>query len=194
MVERVATTIVKPSPDSKLGIILETTTGSGKIEIVSVVAGSPTEAAGLRAGDVVVEIAGRPAPPTAKECTALLKEAVGECAVTVERKYEVNERSFLGKYECTSCKCCTVEITEHLFGCGFYCAYYKCGPVGGCCLTVMDCTSCDEPVLLGEPCHVMAIKDNDTIVDFCCFKETRVAPSAGGGPATVTPSAQQMER
>ena len=85
MVERVATTIVKPSPDSKLGIVLETTTGSGKIEIVSVVAGSPTEAAGLRTGDVVVEIAGRPAPPTAKECTALLKEAVGECAVIVER-------------------------------------------------------------------------------------------------------------
>ena len=86
MVERVATTIVKPSPDSKLGIVLETTTGSGKIEIVSAAAGSPTEAAGLRAGDVVVEIAGRPAPPTAKECTALLKAAVGECAVTVERK------------------------------------------------------------------------------------------------------------
>ena len=86
MVERVATTIVKPSPDWKLGITLETTTGSGKIEIVSAAAGSPTEAAGLRAGDVVVEIAGRPAPPTAKECTALLKEAVGECAVTVERK------------------------------------------------------------------------------------------------------------
>ena len=55
-------------------------------EIASVAAGSPTEAAGLRAGDIVVEIAGRPAPPTAKECTALLKEAVGECAVTVERK------------------------------------------------------------------------------------------------------------
>ena len=86
MVERVATTIVKPSPDWKLGITLETVTGSGKIEIVSAAAGSPTEAAGLRAGDVVVEIAGRPAPPTAKECTALLKEAVGECAVTVERK------------------------------------------------------------------------------------------------------------
>ena len=58
MVERVATTIVKPSPDWKLGITLETVTGSGKIEIVSAAAGSPTEAAGLRAGDVVVEIAG----------------------------------------------------------------------------------------------------------------------------------------
>ena len=85
-VDRIATTLVKPKPDSKLGISLETYSGSGKIEIASVAAGSPTEAAGLRAGDIVVEIAGRPAPPTAKECTALLKEAVGECAVTVERK------------------------------------------------------------------------------------------------------------
>ena len=176
MVERVATTIVKPSPDWKLGITLETVTGSGKIEIVSAAAGSPTEAAGLRAGDVVVEIAGRPAPPTAKECTALLKEAVGECAVTVERMYRPLEGSFLGKYECTGCKCCTVEIKEHLFlaSCGFYCAYYKCGPVGGCCLSVMDCTSCEDPVLLGEPCHAMAINDNDTIIDYCCFEEKRV--------------------
>ena len=85
-VDRIATKLVKPNPDSKLGISLETVTGSGKIEVASVAAGSPTEAAGLRAGDIVVEIAGRPAPPTAKECTALLKEAVGECAVTVERK------------------------------------------------------------------------------------------------------------
>ena len=85
-VDRIATTLVKPKPDSKLGISLETYAGSGKIEVASVAAGSPTEAAGLRAGDIVVEIAGRPAPPTAKECTALLKEAVAECAVTVERK------------------------------------------------------------------------------------------------------------
>ncbi len=108
----------------------------------------------------------------------------------------MSEPPFLGKYECTGCKCCTVEIKEHLFlaSCGFYCAYYKCGPVGGCCLSVMDCTSCEEPVLLGEPCHAMTIKDNDTIIDYCCFEEKRVAPPAGGGPATVTPAAQQMER
>ena len=88
----------------------------------------------------------------------------------------MSEAPFLGKYECTGCKCCTVEIKEHLFlaSCGFYCAYYKCGPVGGCCLSVMDCTSCEEPVLLGEPCHAMAIKDNDTIIDYCCFEEKRV--------------------
>ena len=85
-VDRIASTLVKPKPDSKLGISLETYAGSGKIEVASVAAGSPTEAAGLRAGDIVVEIAGRPAPPTAKECTSLLKEAVAECAVTVERK------------------------------------------------------------------------------------------------------------
>ena len=61
-----------------------------------------------------------------------------------------------------------------LASCGFYCAYYKCGPVGGCCLSVMDCTSCEDPVLLGEPCHAMAINDNDTIIDYCCFEEKRV--------------------
>ena len=111
----------------------------------------------------------------------------------------MSEAPFLGKFECTSCKCCTVEITEHRFLPGFFCVYYKCGPVGGCCPTALDCktteTGADGEVttttsLLMEGCHPIAVEDRDTLVDCCCFKETRVATST----SRITPAAQQMER
>ena len=108
----------------------------------------------------------------------------------------MSEAPFLGKFECTSCKCCTVEITEHLFLPGFFCAYYKCGTIGGCCPVVVDCATPQEAKdgklprdLVMEGGHCMTVKDRDTLVDCFCFNETRVVTSAGGGPA-----AQQMER
>ena len=96
--ERVVTTIVKRD-DGLLGITLTRTPSAGargqhgarlKMEVTSLVAGSPTEAAGLHVGDVLVEIEGRPAPQTVQECTERLKAARAQCTVTVERQRSTN--------------------------------------------------------------------------------------------------------
>ena len=96
--ERVVTTIVKRD-GGLLGITLTAVINSrtpAKIEVTSIEAGSPTEAAGLHVGDVLVEIEGRPAPQTAKECTALLKAAGAQCTVTVERSKKSTDQAFVG--------------------------------------------------------------------------------------------------
>ena len=96
--ERVVTTIVK-GDGGLLGITLTRTPAAGargqhgagrKIEVTSIDAGSPTEAAGLHVGDVLVEIEGRPAPQTVQECTERLKAARAQCTVTVERQRSTN--------------------------------------------------------------------------------------------------------
>ena len=102
--ERVVTTIVKRD-GGLLGITLTAVINSrtpAKIEVTSIEAGSPTEAAGLHVGDVLVEIEGRPAPQTVQECTERLKAArwasgVGHWGsetraqtVTVERQRSTN--------------------------------------------------------------------------------------------------------
>jgi membrane-associated protease RseP (regulator of RpoE activity) len=96
--ERVVTTIVK-GDGGLLGITLTRTLAAGargqhgagrKIEVTSISAGSPTEAAGLHVGDVLVEIEGRPAPQTAQECIERLQAARAQCTVTVERQRSTN--------------------------------------------------------------------------------------------------------
>ena len=96
--ERVVTTIVK-GDGGLLGITLTRTPAAGargqhgagrKIEVTSISAGSPTEAAGLHVGDVLVEIEGRPAPQTAQECIERLQAARAQCTVTVERQRSTN--------------------------------------------------------------------------------------------------------
>ena len=90
--ERVVTTIVKRD-GGLLGITLAAVINSrtpAKIEVTSIDAGSPTEAAGLHVGDVLVEIEGRPAPQTVQECTERLKAARAQCTVTVERQRSTN--------------------------------------------------------------------------------------------------------
>ena len=98
------TTIVKRD-GGLLGITLTAVINSrtpAKIVVTSIEAGSPTEAAGLHVGDVLVEIEGRPAPQTVQECTERLKAArwasgVGNWGsetraqtVTVERQRSTN--------------------------------------------------------------------------------------------------------
>ena len=90
--ERVVTTIVKRDGGS-LGITLSAVINSrtpAKIVVTSIEAGSPTEAAGLHVGDVLVEIEGRPAPQTVQECIERLKAARAQCTVTVERQRSTN--------------------------------------------------------------------------------------------------------
>ena len=82
-------TVNKPTQDTKLGVDLQSNLGADKEPVVStLVADSILRAAGLREGDYIVEVGGKPASG-AIGTTNALKSAVGEIKLVLRRHNQV---------------------------------------------------------------------------------------------------------
>ena len=78
--------VTKPTTESAVGVKMTADRGGGLISVLEAVPGSLAEAAGLKAGDVLVEIDGAAAPATVGECGKMLRaHEAGPLCFTVDR-------------------------------------------------------------------------------------------------------------